>query len=208
MPGSVQVNLTTDSRYVEVVRWRDAGQAPAVKFYGADQVDELISHLGDFAHQYADLIATFAASNPSPPAAELRAQLLAALTAEYKRRVRVISAAYPQSERESWHVQISEARALLVDPGAATPWIDNAAAERGIDRLELAERIVAKDDAYRVIHGALTGTRQRIEDQIFEADTVEKLLSIDVTSGWDLPSVDGPHPEPEEPIKSTEEEQE
>lgn len=122
------------------------------------------------------------------PADELARGLRTALAAEYERRMQIIASGYPSSERESWPVQTAEARALLVDPGAATPWIDAAAAVRGIDRDELAARIAAKDDAYRVIHGALTGARQRIEDAIDAAgDDADALAAIDVTAGWPSP---------------------
>ena len=120
-----------------------------------------------------------------PPADKLVRELRTALAEEYERRMQIIASGYPPSERESWPVQTAEARALLADPGAATPWIDAAAAARSIDRLELAARIVAKDEAYRVIHGALTGARQRIEDAIDTAgDDAEALAAIDVTAGW------------------------
>lgn len=120
-----------------------------------------------------------------PPAAELVDALLQALAAEYDQRMQVIAAGYPTSERESWPVQTQEARALAADPAAATPWIDAAALARGLDRVELAERICAKDDIYRQIHGALTGTRQRIEDQINAAQGDAAALSlIDVAAGW------------------------
>lgn len=120
-----------------------------------------------------------------PPAVELAATLRQALAAEYRRRMQVIAAGYPLSERESWPVQTQEARALEADPAAATPWIDAAALARGLDRLVLAERIRAKDDAYRQVHGLLTGTRQRIEDQIEAvADDAVALSQIDVAAGW------------------------
>lgn len=93
-------------------------------------------------------------------------QLRTTLTAEYERRMQAIAAGYPPSERESWPVQTNEAYALLADSTAQTPWIDAAASARGLDRLELAQRIVAKDAQYRVISGTLSGVRQRIEDQI------------------------------------------
>ena len=112
-------------------------------------------------------------------------QLRTALTAEYERRMQAIAAGYPPSERESWPVQTSEAYALLVDAAAPTPWIDAAATARGVDRLELAQRIVAKDAQYRVISGTLSGVRQRIEDQIDAAgDDQAALQTIDVTAGW------------------------
>lgn len=119
------------------------------------------------------------------PAAEIAAGLRLALAAEYRRRIQVIAAGYPLSERESWPVQTEEARALEADPAASTPWVDAAALARGLDRLVLAERIRAKDDAYRQVHGLLTGTRQRIEDQIDAmADDALALSQIDVAAGW------------------------
>ena len=112
-------------------------------------------------------------------------QLRTALNAEYERRMQAIAAGYPPSERESWPVQTSEAYALLADPQASTPWIDAAATARGLDRLELAQRIVSKDAQYRVFSGTLSGVRQRIEDAIdAAAGDAQALQAIDVTAGW------------------------
>lgn len=119
------------------------------------------------------------------PAAEIAVGLRVALAAEYRRRIQVIASGYPLSERESWPVQTEEAMALEANPAAATPWIDAAALARGLDRAVLAKRILAKDAKYRQIHGELTGTRQRIEDQIdAHAEDAEELSKIDVTAGW------------------------
>ena len=108
-----------------------------------------------------------------------------ALNAEYERRMQAIAAGYPPSERESWPAQTQEAKALLADANASTPWIDAAATARAIDRIELAQRIVAKDAMYRVFSGTLSGVRQRIEDQIDAAgDDQAALQVIDVTAGW------------------------
>lgn len=107
------------------------------------------------------------------------------LTAEYERRMQAIAAGYPPSERESWPVQTQEAKALLADAQASTPWIDAAATARNVDRIELAQRIVAKDAMYRVFSGTLSGVRQRIEDAIdAAAGDAQALQAIDVTAGW------------------------
>ncbi len=112
-------------------------------------------------------------------------QLRTALNAEYERRMQAIAANYPPSERESWPVQTQEAKALLADAQASTPWIDAAATARNVDRIELAQRIVAKDAMYRVFSGTLSGVRQRIEDAIDAAAGDEQALqAIDVTAGW------------------------
>ena len=120
-----------------------------------------------------------------PETDALRHDLRTTLTAEYERRMQAIATGYPPSERESWPVQTEEAKTLLADPTAPTPWIDAAASARGLDRVELAQRIVAKDAQYRVISGTLSGVRQRIEDQIDAAgDDQTALQAIDVTAGW------------------------
>lgn len=118
------------------------------------------------------------------PNSAQRQNLTVALSAEYERRMAVISGGDSLRERESWHVQTAEARALLSYEHSLTPWINSAAAARGIDRVELARRIAAKDDVYRAIHGALTGTRQRIEDAIYAAgDDVQALGAVGILAG-------------------------
>lgn len=122
---------------------------------------------------------------PEQRAAELVATLKRNLMAEYERRMQVISAPYPPSERESWPVQTQEARAVVFEDSLVSPWIDAAAAARGVDREELAMRIVHKDEDYRAIHGTLTGIRQLIEDSIDAAgDDIAALQAIDVMVGW------------------------
>lgn len=113
-----------------------------------------------------------------------RADKIAAINDEYDRRTAAISAGYPASERESWPVQTREARALLADAGASTPWIDAAAAAREIDRVELAQRIAALDVAYRATHGALSGTRQRLEGLAWTASSAQALQAINAMEGW------------------------
>lgn len=120
------------------------------------------------------------------PVQEIVSALHRDLAAEYELRMLVISAPFPPSERESWPVQTQEAR-LIADAvqGANTAWIDAAATARGISREEMADRIVAKDDAYRTVHGTLTGVRQAIEDKInLAGEDVQALMAINIYEGW------------------------
>lgn len=115
----------------------------------------------------------------------IKKQLFAELTAEYEDRMSFISGLYPDSERESWGIQIEEARALITDSEAVTPWITSAALTRGVDKLEMANKILAKNANYRGIHGAITGVRQQKEDLMDAAGTdVSKLLLIDIKADW------------------------
>ena len=174
-----------DPPHAEVV-WLDEASGDVISHgYPNAMMARLRAVLGAAAGQYEGLIAELEATCPAPSPAALRQDLIAALSAEYERRMAVISGGYTLPERESWHVQTAEARALLSYEHSLTPWINSAAAARGIDRVELARRIAAKDDAYRAIHGALTGARQRIEDAIYAAgDDAQALQQIDVRTGW------------------------
>ena len=146
-----------------------------------DVSPKLINGLWTEAREVCDL----SPEEVSAKHAELVDEKRTALTTEYERRMQAIATGYPPSERESWPVQTSEAYALLADSTVSTPWIDAAASARGLDRLELAQRIVAKDAQYRVYSGTLSGVRQRIEDQIDTAgDDQAALQAIDVTAGW------------------------
>lgn len=118
---------------------------------------------------------------------QARADKVAAINAQYERRTAAIAGGYPAIERESWPVQTREAHALLADAAAKTPWIDAAAAARAIDRAELARRITALDMAYRAAHGALSGTRQRLEDMARAAADLAALQAIDEAAGWPWP---------------------
>lgn len=89
-----------------------------------------------------------------------------------------INAGYPTAERDSWPMQIREARILLADAFATTPWIDAAASTRGITRMDLAQSIAQKDEAYGLNHGLITGRRQFLQGAITEATTAEAVMAI------------------------------
>lgn len=96
----------------------------------------------------------------------LRARITAN-SAAYEAATRALTADYPQLEKDTWPTQNDEASAWVADPaGAATPWIDRAAAERGIEREEYIRRTLIKARQFKVMSAFLTGRRQRYEDQI------------------------------------------
>jgi type II secretory pathway pseudopilin PulG len=85
----------------------------------------------------------------------------------YNAATMALTADYPQLEKDTWPTQNEEATAWVADPaGAATPWIDRAAAERGIDRDEYIRRTLIKARQFKVMSAFLTGRRQKYEDQI------------------------------------------
>lgn len=97
--------------------------------------------------------------NPGSPLSENNAA--------YEKATLAITADYPQLEKDTWPTQDKESKAWVADPeNALTPWIDRAAATRGIDRAEYLRRTLAKAQQFEMVSSYLTGTRQKYEDQI------------------------------------------
>lgn len=139
----------------------------------------------------------------SPPKSlqDLASAAMALVNAEYTRRMSAIATPYPPLERESWPIQLQEARMVMdyvsanvpVPDVVQTAWIDQCAAQRGLTREELAQRIVAKDAGYRQISGFLSGVRQSHEDQIDALlaageGSREALQNYSYLEGWDVDS--------------------
>jgi hypothetical protein len=108
---------------------------------------------------------------PSTPATQLttsqmKAVALARINAAYKAAVEAQTEGYPEEEIRSWPKQEAEARAWLQDSSAPTPWIDGAAAGRGVSKVELIDRIISNAVLFAPMHGQLTGKRQKLCDQI------------------------------------------
>lgn len=102
-----------------------------------------------------------------PSAEEARRSLLLANNTSYNAATMALTADYPQLEKDTWPTQNEEASAWVADPaGAATPWIDRAAAERGIEREEYIRRTLIKARQFKVMSAFMTGRRQKYEDQI------------------------------------------
>jgi len=94
-------------------------------------------------------------------------QRLALNNAAYTDATDALTADYPQREKDTWPTQNEQAAAWVADPdNAATPWIDRAAAERGIGREEYLRRTLVKAEQFKILSAFLTGRRQRYEDQI------------------------------------------
>lgn len=117
-------------------------------------------------------------SPPEPTLDELKAIKLSEINVSYDTAASSLVATYPETELLTFDKQESEARAWMADNSAETPLVDMLAAGRQIDKAELARRIIAKADAFALATGYLTGQRQRYEDLLGEAQTVEAVEAI------------------------------
>ena len=114
----------------------------------------------------------------TPDIDRAKAAKLAEINSTYDAATSSLVATYPQTELLTFDKQEAEARAWTVDNSAETPLVDMLTAGRQIDKAELIRRIIAKSDAFALATGYLTGQRQRYEDLLGEAQTVEEVEAI------------------------------
>ena len=103
---------------------------------------------------------------------------LAEINAAYEAATSALVSTYPQTELLTFDKQESEARAWTADNSAETPLVDMLATGRQMAKAELVRRIIAKADAFTLASGYLTGQRQRFEDQLKAAETIEVVEAI------------------------------
>jgi len=87
---------------------------------------------------------------------------------------------YPEQEKLTWYQQEKEAQAYKADSNANVPLLTNIANRRGISIDELADKILAKSEAYTNIVGIAIGDKQNIEDMISNVTTLEDLDAINI----------------------------
>lgn len=115
---------------------------------------------------------------------DVRKRMLADVNVRCEVMLGALKVDYPAGEVLSWDQQVIEARKLDGDANAVTPLLTAIADQRGIDVATLASRVLEKATAYAVASGSIIGARQKLEDAITAATTVDELSAIDVHAGW------------------------
>ena len=110
--------------------------------------------------------------------ASTKARKLAEINAACDAALAALTAGYPSSELLTFDKQEAEARALLADPEAATPFLTPLAAARGLETEDLARKVIAKADAFTTASGHVIGLRQKDEDRLKAAQSVEDVAAI------------------------------
>ncbi|MGE4195467.1 MAG: hypothetical protein AB7E51_18950 [Pseudodesulfovibrio sp.] len=123
---------------------------------------------------------------PEPPTlASVKAGKIAEITAGCDATLSPLAAEYGVMERATWDQQALEAAALQADPAAAAPLVRGMAAERGIDAVELAGRILGHEARWKAIAGSVIGQRQALWDRVDAItddtpDAVDAVQAIEV----------------------------
>lgn len=112
------------------------------------------------------------------PLEVIRADHLAGINAEARRRAAALIGGYPDFERQTWPAQEREALAWQADPAAPTPYLDGIAAVRGITPDDMRAKTLEAVLAFRSASQYLVGMRQALRDQVTAAETVEAIQAV------------------------------
>lgn len=81
---------------------------------------------------------------------------------ELQRRLTAIASEYSEAERETWPTQIKEAEAVKGNPNAEAPLVKALAQADGVAADIMADKILAKRDAFRAIAGVLLAKQRTL----------------------------------------------
>lgn len=112
--------------------------------------------------------------NPPLTLEQAKAKSKIILSQKFDEAIAIVTVGVNPNEVQSWTIQEKEAR----NPDLPTPMIDALALSRGIDRLELIGRIIAKADAYAEYVGTQLGKLQKLEDQLAATTTISEVETI------------------------------
>lgn len=90
---------------------------------------------------------------------------------------------YPKFEVDTWQNQLRDANAYIADNAAVVSTLEALATQRDITKQSAAEKVIAKAAVFEAFSGKQAGERQRLEDLIDAALTVEQLNAIPKFSG-------------------------
>lgn len=172
------VNLSGLDPSVRAVQWDDE-KGGHIEY--DDSANATLNNVNSF-QIFIDRWIAAAPPEPDPPTpTEMKAAAHARINTAYAMAVNALTAGYPENEIASWPKQEAEARSWLADNTAPTPWIDSAATARGIPKTDFVNLVIANADALAPLHGALSGKRQYLRDEIDalgDTPTAEQLNAI------------------------------
>lgn len=81
-----------------------------------------------------------------------------------------ISKEYPLEERESWNLQIEEAKAFMASKSEAdAPYLFALASSEDGDILDFAQSVIAKNTSYKNFHVAALAEKRRLKRELLSA---------------------------------------
>ncbi|EPR43147.1 hypothetical protein dsx2_2507 [Desulfovibrio sp. X2] len=128
-----------------------------------------ITELGALPQDWSD-------EAPLVPLDEIRAAKQSEIRDQAEAILAPLKREYCETEIATWDQQAAQADALVADPDAAAPMVRAIASNRGMDPVELAQRIIANKAAWEVVSGTVIGQRLAYQDRL---DATEDITDED-----------------------------
>ena len=109
--------------------------------------------------------------------AQVKAAKLSEIAQHCDAALAPITSGYPDSEQQTWDKQEAEARGYLAGK-TIVPMLTALSVARGVPVDDLAQRIVAKADAFAAFCVGVIGRRQKLEDAVNAATTAAAVNAI------------------------------
>lgn len=182
--SGISITDTIHSSSIHAIQWAN-GQGH-VEFVDSATPNKSLSGEADYAVWVAPFATLWEAektrleeiADTPPTLEEAQQSQLETINSAYESTVAVAKVNTPDGEVLTWDIQKIEAEDWAADNSAETPFIDGIATGRGMDRVVLIEKVLAKAEAYRDLVSVQTGIRQGLEDAIFAAETVDAARAI------------------------------
>lgn len=168
---------STDQRDYFVARgWRELS-VDEIKDAGMEGYEHLASPVNTIIRDDGSI----KFNPPAPPSLEeVKADKLKEINAGFESVAAQLVASYPQSELLTFDQQTAEAQAYLADSAAECPMLRPLAEARGLTMDDLCQRVMAKHAVFSTATGFFMGQRQKMEDALEAADTVDAVKAIEV----------------------------
>ena len=89
-----------------------------------------------------------------------------------------ITTPYTAEERDTWPIQVAEAKAYDADNNASIPMIDALVAGRGNTKADQVARILANEAAFKMAVGQILGIQQAKIDLVHAATTTAEVVAV------------------------------
>ncbi|MFP4800526.1 hypothetical protein ABWF04_06480 [Pasteurella multocida] len=92
----------------------------------------------------------------------------------------------PEFERDTWLTQRAEAIAWKQDSNSPTPTLESIAINRGVPLDILREKAYQKSVLFATLSSTIAGQRQKLEDQLMSAQSIEEIEQISIQYNFTL----------------------
>ena len=157
--------------------WSVTGLYVGDEYYGAALIDDLAIlaewNAEEITPVQFNIICKTSPSDINPNPTPALVQLEPAIRQQYSDKMEAIVKPYSPQERETWFIQVEEAKKYLANPSidaSEIPFLKSVADIRNTELGTVATTIINKNIEYRTAIGTLLGEQQKLIETIWKEE--------------------------------------